>query len=61
MSDPSDYEFDCIDCKAHVFVVGYMPSRRPARCGTCQWIMDYVPEHERDAVRKRLHVEVIEP
>lgn len=57
MSDPDCYEFDCSDCKIHVFAVGLSADVTPApiRCAVCQWILDYIPEHERDEVRARLH------
>lgn len=51
------HEFDCPDCGAHVFAVGFVPTKLPTRCAVCQWIMDYIPEHERDEVRARLHRE----
>lgn len=52
-----DYEFHCPDCDTDIIVVGFVPMPRPTRCASCQWIMDYIPEHERDEVRNLLHKE----
>jgi rubredoxin len=45
-------EFDCPDCGHHVYLIG--AARAPDRCSVCQWIVDYLPPEERDAVRQRL-------
>lgn len=50
-----DYQFHCDDCDIDVIVVGFVPTPRPTRCSTCQFIFDHVPEHERDEVRAFLN------
>lgn len=50
-----DYEFHCDDCDTDIIVIGFVPTPRPTRCNSCQWIIDYIPEHERDKVRRLIN------
>lgn len=50
-----DYEFHCPECDNDIIVIGFVPTPPPKRCATCQWILDYIPEREREEVRKLLH------
>jgi hypothetical protein len=48
-------EFDCQDCRCHVYSFGRMTEPLPIRCSVCAWVNEYVadPEEAR-RIRARL-------
>jgi hypothetical protein len=53
MNPPAEY--DCIDCKSHVFDFGRAEPPVPPRCSVCAWAHEFIADPaEREALRRRL-------
>jgi hypothetical protein len=47
-------EYDCVDCRVHVYEFGRAAPSEPPRCATCLWVSEIEDPIERERVRKEV-------